>query len=206
MKLNYYSLYIIALVLITVNADAVSEFWSLTCNIIKKKNSFAGTTCSTLKSLYSVSPKNNNRKLIQIKPGQCAFANIPKDGYVEVCSSGGYRLYFDPKGYKVRGCYTMGEGNTKSFADCCQVNHKWDWNGHAWQEHWGEFCSGPHGNYKNPSYLKVKTITDGQTMKHTNKMTVECKKDWYSKNCAEMERRAKRSFTEPISWNGAKQF
>ena len=207
MRLIYFLSSVIILISSMIYAAPIDDAWAITCGLISSINMFVGLTCSALQLTYNASKEAGDKHLTQIPAGKCKELYVYENGLTEVCSSGGNRLYFDPRGYTIRGCYHFGKAGTSSFTECCQLKHKRFYNGHAWHEHMGEFCSGPHGKYVNPNGLdkyNVGGANESLLMYRNSRMQEECALNYYGKNCQDAQWKFSQCVKEEVKWNKAK--
>jgi len=150
----------------------------------------------------------NNKKTTILKSGDCKPIFFPLLELTEVCSSGGSRLYFNPYDTEIRGCYTLGKGNTDSFADCCQLRYN-PVNGAApgtlYQK---EFCAGKRKDrFKNPGEMNKygidRNVDDLRLVEATAAVYEYCNNHYNESECKKAEKNEKEVKNSSVNWNSA---
>lgn len=151
----------------------------------------------------------NNKNTYVIKNGECDQVFFLQLELTEVCSSGGTRLYFSPFDTEIRGCYTIGTGNTETFADCCQLRYSPVNGAEPGTIYYKEFCSGRRekGRYMNPyelgKYGIDRNIKDLRLVENTRDLHEVCNRNYDSGRCREAKALEKEIKEADVYWYDA---
>ncbi len=157
---------------------------------------------------YLSSAKNKKNTHV-VKNGKCDQIIFPLLELTEVCSSGGSRLYFSPYDTEIRGCYTIGKANTKSFADCCQLRYS-PVNGAApGTIYYKEFCSGRRekDTYKNPAEMNKygisRKVEDLRLNERSSDVYEFCEHNYDHDKCRKAEEENEKTKDADVDWYSA---